>query len=147
MATISHQDENGTPNGQVVELYEMTPWGAKDAKRKRRRKRKDVKYQIDDEEEDELPKDAFDQYYLAHEEDEESVVKANRDNLYNSPPNDSLLHETTRGWDTIRLVIGCNKEFRKIFKLALPSTFSSISSAFLSAMSKSYYSHLSNRCI
>eukprot|EP00978_Attheya_sp_CCMP212_P038907 scaffold197440_cov56-Attheya_sp.AAC.1 len=130
MERISHEDENGTPNGQVVELYEMTAWGDKNAIRKRNFKQ--VKYEIDDEEEDELPKDAFDQYYVAHEEDEEEFVKANRDNLY-SPQNDSLLDETIRGWQTFRLVIGCNKECRKIFKVALPSTFSSISSAFLSA--------------
>mmetsp|Transcript_12568 Transcript_12568/g.22770 ORF Transcript_12568/g.22770 Transcript_12568/m.22770 type:complete len:793 (-) Transcript_12568:108-2486(-) len=131
MYKISHEDENGTPNGQVVELYETTAWGDKNATRKRNCKQ--VKYNNDDEEEDELPKDAFDQYYVAHEEDEEDFVKANRDNLY-SPQSDSLLDETIRGWQTFRLVIGCNKECRKIFKVALPSTFSSISSALLSAI-------------
>jgi hypothetical protein len=134
MYKISHEDENGTPNGQVVELYETTAWGDKNATRKRNFKQ--IKYNNDDEEEDERPKDAFDQYYVAHEEDEEDFVKANRDNLY-SPQSDSLLDETIRGWQTFRLVIGCNKECRKIFKVALPSTFSSISSALLSAISKS----------
>jgi hypothetical protein len=118
-----------------VELYETTAWGVKNALRKR--KCNHVKNQIDDEEEDKLPQDAFDQYYAAHEEDEEDFDKTNRDVVY-SPPIDSLLDETIRGWHTFRLVIGCNKECRKIFKLALPSTFSSISSAFLSAISKSY---------
>mmetsp|Transcript_14351 Transcript_14351/g.18761 ORF Transcript_14351/g.18761 Transcript_14351/m.18761 type:complete len:981 (+) Transcript_14351:59-3001(+) len=133
MEKISHEDENGTPDGQVVELYEMTAFGAKNAIRKRNFNK--VNYQIDDEEEDELPKDAFDQYYVAHEEEdeEEDFIKGNRDGLY-SPPSDSLFDDTIRGCQTLRLVVGCNKECRKIFRVALPSTFSSISSACLSAM-------------
>jgi len=102
---------------------------------KKRRHQANAGDQFDHEEEDEVPEDAFEIYYNTHSQDEESDRGDSclEKNLAKSPE-EIFSEEVTRGFYTWIYVSAWTKESRKLLKIAVPSTFSTISSSVLDAI-------------
>lgn len=143
--TVPHEDENGSPDGVLIDLYETSVLDQRPfapiqrsaaAQTGKRRAMPIVTEGFDDEEEDPVSENAFDDYYLENDElddmgSKDLIPEENNDHL---PTISDFVQETTRGWATFATVLGCDTEARKIFKVAVPGTFSAISSSFLKAI-------------
>eukprot|EP00588_Corethron_pennatum_P012752 CAMPEP_0194269176 /NCGR_PEP_ID=MMETSP0169-20130528/3367_1 /TAXON_ID=218684 /ORGANISM="Corethron pennatum, Strain L29A3" /LENGTH=854 /DNA_ID=CAMNT_0039010715 /DNA_START=20 /DNA_END=2581 /DNA_ORIENTATION=+ len=136
--SIYHDDEEG--NRVLICLPEPSWYKQVPMLSKKRRKQENVKDMFDHEEEDEVPENAFKVYY---EENTQDVDEDENDpflekNANNTPQitfeASDIAEEITRGINTWNRVIYFDKESRKLLKIALPSTISTVADTILDAI-------------
>jgi len=134
--TIYHPDEEGIHN-VIINLPETNCRKVR-MPLKKRRYQMNAKDQFDDEEEDEVPEDAFRAYYNENADEDEDEANPYRTNDYDNAPTikfeaNDITEEVTSGMNTWYNVIAFDKETRKLLKVALPSTLSTVISSILGA--------------
>jgi len=136
--SIYHDDEEG--NQVLIHLPKTSWYKQVPMLFKKRRKQKNVKDMFDHEEEDEVPEDAFEVYYKENTQDtDEDENDPFLGNHVNTTPQitfeaSDIAEEITRGINTWNSVIFFDKESRKILKIALPSTISTVAGTILDAI-------------